>query len=70
MDNEVIKCPTCKRKIHHLNKEGLLVTKNCSVLETDPKTGVTSAICRSCKTRVLLNNFRVVMEPAMKVEVA
>ena len=62
MVNEIVKCPTCKRKIHHLNDEGRFVTKNCSVLETDPRTGVTEAVCKTCKTRVEVPNLRVLME--------
>ncbi len=62
MVNDMVKCPTCKKKIHHLNEEGMLVTKNCSVLETDPRTGVTEAVCKTCKTRVELPNLRILLE--------
>ncbi len=62
MENEAIKCTTCKRKIHHLNKEGMFVTKNCSVLESDPQTGVTFGTCKFCKTRVEIHSLRMVFE--------
>ena len=38
MASQDIKCPTCKRKIHYLNNEGLVVTKN-SIIESNPLTG-------------------------------
>lgn len=62
MVNETVKCPTCKKKIQHLNEEGMYVTKNCSVLETDPRTGITGAICKTCKTRVELPSLRMLVE--------
>ncbi len=62
MENDIVKCPTCKRKIHHLNKEGLFVTKNCSVLESNPRTGATYATCKFCKTRIELQNLKMISE--------
>ena len=59
MINQTIKCSTCKRKIHYLNNEGLMVTKN-SIIESNPETGETYAICKFCKERVLIENLRLV----------
>lgn len=54
-----VKCPTCKRKIHYLNNEGLVVTKNC-IIESDPETGETNAICKFCKGKVFIESLRLV----------
>lgn len=62
MDNQNVKCPTCKKKIQFLNGEGLFVTKNCSVLESDPETGLTYGTCKVCKTRVELRNLQFSMD--------
>ena len=59
MVSQDIKCPTCKRKIHYQNKEGLFITKN-SIIESDPETGETHAICKFCKEKVLIENLRLV----------
>ncbi len=69
MDNQIVKCATCKRKIQFLNAEGLYVTKNCSVLESDPETGITFGTCKFCKTRVELNSLRYLTD-AFEVGVA
>lgn len=61
IDRDAVKCPTCKRKIHHMNQEGRFVTKNCSVIESDPRTGRTFAICKFCKSKVMLGNLRLVI---------
>lgn len=60
--NSMVKCTTCKRKIQYLNNEGLIVTKNCSVLESDPETGITLGTCKFCKTRVELPGLRLEMQ--------
>ena len=65
MINQDIKCPTCKRKIHYQNKEGLVITKN-SIIESDPETGETHAICKFCKEKVFIENLRLVSLPASK----
>lgn len=54
-----VKCPTCKRKIQYQNKQGLVITKNC-IVESDPETGETHAICKFCKERVFIENLRLV----------
>jgi hypothetical protein len=59
MVSQDIKCPTCKRKIHYLNNEGLIVTKN-SIIESNPQTGETHAICKFCKRKVFIDNLRLV----------
>jgi hypothetical protein len=59
MVSQDIKCPTCKRKIHYLNNEGLVVTKN-SIIESNPLTGETHAICKFCKGKVFIENLRLV----------
>lgn len=59
MVSQNIKCPTCKRKIHYLNNEGLMVTKN-SIVESNPLTGESFAICRFCKTRILINSLKLI----------
>ena len=59
MISQTIKCPTCKRKIHYLNSEGLMITKN-SIIESNPETGETHAICKFCKEKVFIENLRLV----------
>jgi hypothetical protein len=54
-----IKCPTCKRKIHYQNKEGFVITKN-SIIESNPNTGETHAICKFCKEKMLIEDLRLV----------
>lgn len=56
---QTLKCPTCKRKIHYQNKEGLVITKN-SIIESDPGTGETHAICKFCKEKVFIEHLRLV----------
>ncbi len=70
MSSQPVKCPTCKRKIQYLNDDGLFVTKNCSVLESDPETGVTLGTCKFCKTRVELPNLRMVFDEVCEAGVS
>ena len=59
MVSQDIKCPTCKRKIHYRNKEGFIITKN-SIIESNPATGESFAICKFCKEKVFIENLRLV----------
>lgn len=59
MVSQDIKCPTCKRKIHYQNKEGLVITKN-SIVESNPLTGESFAICKFCKTRILIGRLKII----------
>ena len=59
MAGQDIKCPTCKRKIHYLSKEGLIITKN-SIIESDPETGESNAICKFCKTRIFIGSLKLI----------
>jgi hypothetical protein len=54
-----LKCPTCKRKIQYQNEHGLVITKN-SIIESDPESGGTHAICKFCKEKVFVENLRLV----------